>query len=97
MKKQHLAGSYPVELEFDTHLDLTGYTAVTGKLVDSVGTVINSALALTITQAKAGLVSYTTIAGDFPTAGNYEMQLTLVKSGVSYKGPILIIPVARNL
>lgn len=61
-------------------VDLTGAT-VTFRMVDSAGTVVVAAGAVSITNAAAGEVSYSWQAGDVDTVGEFRGEFNAVLFG----------------
>lgn len=61
-------------------IDVTGCTC-TLKIVSPSGTTTNSGSSLTLVTPTAGIVQFTPIAADFPTAGTYTSEVKIVYTG----------------
>lgn len=61
-------------------IDVTGCTC-TLKIVASDGTVTNAGSALTLVTPAWGIVQFTPIAGDFPSAGTYKTEAKIAYAG----------------
>lgn len=63
-----------------------GLAGCTVSLIIAKGnTVTNSFASATILNASAGIISYTPVAGDCPTAGTYKIDVKVVYSDLTFE------------
>lgn len=65
-------------------IDLTSATSVTLKIKGRTG-ITQTGRAAAITTAVAGLVTYTPLTTDFPTAGSYKGDLKITYADASFE------------
>lgn len=93
------SGTYGFTITISTGQDLSSATTILLKIKAPSGDTVERNLngSNVLTPTTSGKIRYTTVSGDFPNAGSYQIQAFDLTGGKRLASPIIKVKVKQSL